>query len=145
MSLIKWSPFFEEWEDMEKALRNWQMPTEKTFVPAMDVYKEKDNVVVKTAIADIDPKDIEIEVHDNVLTVRGKTEKKSEVDEKNYYRREIKHGSFQRSVMLPAEVKEDQIAAEYDEGVLKITAPLLKEVKVKPKKIAVNIKKSKKK
>jgi len=145
MSLIKRSPLFEEWEDMEKALRNWQMPMEKIFIPAIDVYKEKNNVIVKTAIADIDPKDIKLEVENNILTISGKTEKKSEVDEKSYYRREIKHGSFQRSVMLPAEIKADQIKADYEEGVLKITAPIAKEVKAKVKKISVNIKKSKKK
>lgn len=145
MSLIKWSPFFPDWEDMEKALRDWQMPLEKTFVPAMDVYKEKGNVVVKTAIADIDPKDINIEVHDGILTINGKTEKKSEVEDKNYYRREIKHGSFQRSVMLPVEVKEDKIKADYEDGILKITAPIVREIKSKSKKISVNVKKPKKK
>ena len=144
MSLIKWSPLFEEWENMEKALRDWQIPMEKTFIPAIDVYKEKGNVMVKTAITGIDPKDIKIEVDNNILTIRGKTEKKSEVDEKNYYRREIKHGSFQRSVMLPGEVNSDKIVADYEDGVLKITAPLIKEVKDKSKKIAVNIKKKSK-
>ena len=134
MAIIKWSPFYEEWEEMEKALRNWQSPSENNFVPAMDVYKEKDKMIVKTPIVDIDSKNIDIEIKDNVLTVSGKTEKKTELDEKNYYRREIKHGSFQRSVMLPAEIKEDKAKAEYDNGVLQINIPLAKEKDMKSKK-----------
>jgi len=143
MSLIKWTPFFEEIEEMEKALRDWQGPSEKSFVPAMDVYEEKGKIIAKTTIADFDPKNIDIEIKDNVLTVKGKTERKTEVDEKNYYRKEIKAGSFQRSVMLPKEVNQDKAEAEYEDGVLKISVPVKKEAKATKKPIKVKINKVK--
>ncbi|HDQ22930.1 MAG TPA: Hsp20/alpha crystallin family protein [Candidatus Uhrbacteria bacterium] len=136
MAIIKWTPF-DSWEDMEQLWRNFQLPAEKSFVPAMDVYKEKDSLVVKTPIVDFDPKNIDIEIKGNVLTVKGKTEKKSEVEEKNYYRKEIKSGSFSRSVLLPAEVQEDKSKAEYLDGILKITVPLAKIAKTKTVKVAV--------
>ena len=115
------------------------------FVPVMDVYKEKDSLVIKTPIADFDPKNIDIEIKDNVLTVSGKTEKKSEVEEKNYYRKEIKSGSFFRSISLPAKVQEKKIKSEYKDGVLKITLPLIREAKAKEAKITARKSKEKKK
>jgi HSP20 family protein len=141
MALIKWNPFLDDWQDLEKAFRDFQAPSEKTFIPAMDVYKEKDNLVVKATITDFDPKNVDIEIKDNILTVKGKTEKKSEVDDKNYYRKEIKSGSFQRSVLLPAEVQADKAKSEYEEGVLKIVIPIAKESKAT--KVKTTVKKSK--
>ncbi len=144
MPIIKWSPFFEPWDDFEKALREFQPSTEKIFIPAMDVYKEKGNLVVKAPISNFDPKNIDIKIKDNVLTVKGKTEKKSEIDEKDYYRKEIKHGSFQRSILLPAEVQQDKAKSEYKDGILTITVPMEKEAKGKKVKTSVKKNKAKK-
>ncbi|MBD3359199.1 MAG: Hsp20 family protein [Candidatus Buchananbacteria bacterium] len=141
MALIKWNPFLDDWQDLEKAFRDFQVPSEKTFIPAMDVYKKKDKLVVNAPIANFDPKNVDIEIKDNVLTVKGKTEKKSEVDDKNYYRKEIKSGSFQRSVLLPAEVQSDKAKSEYEEGVLKIIIPIAKESQAT--KVKTTVKKSK--
>jgi len=142
MTLIKWTPFWDP-EEIFKAMTEFQGPAEKSFVPAMDVFEDKGNLVVKTTITDFDPKHVDIEIKDNVLTVKGKTEKKSEVDEKNYYRKEIKAGSFSRSVLLPKEVEDKKAKAEYEDGILKITIPVVKEAKAKSTPVKVNIKKSK--
>jgi len=121
--------FFDEWPGISR-LRN--------FVPAMDVYQTKDEVVVETALAGIDPDKVNISIANDVLTIEGTAEHKSEVDEKNYYRKEIRSGSFHRSVALPAAVDGDRAKATYEKGVLKITIP--KAERAKPKTVKVEVK-----
>jgi len=108
------------------------------FAPALDVYQDKDNVIVEAAITGIDPNDVEITVENDVLTIMGKTEEKQEVKREDYYRKEIRSGSFSRSVILPMRVMGDQAEAHYEKGVLKVTIPKAEEVK--PKRIAVKVK-----
>lgn len=95
----------------------------KSFVPAMDVYETDKAVMVETPLAGIEPKDVEVSVQKGVLTIKGESKKEHEVDEKNYYRKEIRAGSFYREVALPTQVVEDQVTAEFDNGMLKITCP----------------------
>lgn len=145
MSLIRWSPMFDPFEEMERAMREFQSSSERTFVPAMDVFKDKNDVVAKVPITGFDPKNIDVSVKDGVLTIKGKTEKKTEVDEKSYYRKEIKSGSFQRSVLLPSEVEEGKVKADYEEGVLEVRIPMKKANAGKSTSVKVNVKKNTKK
>lgn len=107
------------------------------FAPAMDVYQEGDNVVVRASLPDIDPEKVSISVENDVLTVSGETEEKKEVKREDYYHKEIRRGSFSRSVVLPMKVKSDETEATYEKGVLKITLPKAEEAK--PKKIAIKV------
>lgn len=109
--------------------------------PAVDIYQDKDHVIVEVQIPSIDPKDVEINVENDVLTISGETEKKEEVERENYYRKEIRSGSFVRRVILPMAVKGQQAKAEYTKGLLTVTLPKTEEVK--PKKIPVKITESK--
>jgi HSP20 family protein len=142
MSLIKWAPFFPEFDDMEKAMGE-MMPTVRGnqfgFTPAIDMYEDKDNVIVETQLGGIDPEKVDISIENNVLTIKGESEKKSEVEDKNYYRKEIRRGSFYRSIPLPTKVDGDKAVAESGEGILKITVP--KAAEVKPKTIKIQAKK----
>lgn len=132
-----WEPF----EEMDEIFNRFPiMPSfagmQKGFVPAMDVYEEKDVIVVETPLAGVDAKDVEVNVEKGVLTVKGKSKKEHEVDEKDYYRKEVRSGSFFRQVSLPVSVKEDRIKAEFEDGILKITCP-----KAEPKAVKkVNVK-----
>ena len=107
------------------------------FLPALGIYQDKDNVVAKLALPGVDPKKVDITIENDVLTVSGSTEEKEEVKREDYYHREVRTGSFSRSVVLPMAVKGDNTQAKYDKGVLVITMP--KEESVKPKKIAVHV------
>ncbi len=111
--------------------------TENDFYPALDVYQDKDNVVAELAIPAIDPKRVDITIENDVLTVSGTNESKQEVKREDYYRKEVRTGSFSRSIVLPMAVKGNDAQATYDKGVLTITMP--KEESVKPKKIAVQV------
>ncbi|MFA4999913.1 MAG: Hsp20/alpha crystallin family protein [Patescibacteria group bacterium] len=142
MSLIKWTPFFPEFDDMEKSLES-MLPAVRGnqfgFTPAVDMYEDKDNIVIETQLGGIDPDKVDISIENNVLSIKGESEKKSEVDEKNYYRKEIRRGSFYRSIPLPTKVDGDQAIAVNEDGVLKITVP--KAAEVKPKTIKIQNKK----
>jgi len=141
MSIIKWSPFLmPSWADeMDKMFEGTNSLTEgaKGFTPAIDVYETKDSVVVETPLAGVDPKDVEVTVQNGVVTVKGEIKKETEVDEKNYYRKEVRSGSFYRQVALPAKVQEDKTNAEFENGMLKVVMPKAPEVKAKTIKVAV--------
>lgn len=138
MSLIKWTPFWGM-DDFDRFSEGWPVVSRPmAFVPSMDVYQTKDEVIVETPLSGIDPDKVNISIENDVLTIEGKTEKKSEVEEKDYYRQEVRYGSFHRAVALPAAVKGDEAKATYEKGILKITIP--KEEHAKPKKVRVEVK-----
>jgi HSP20 family protein len=118
-----WNRFFGEWPS--------RFQTE--WAPSLDVSETKDNVVVRAEVSGMDPKDIEISLVNDVLTIKGKKEQEKENKEENYHTIERSYGSFSRSVRLPREVKRDKIKAGYKNGILKITLPKsegAKEIKI---------------
>ena len=130
----------DSFDEMDNFFRGFPMFKQATnFVPSLDIYQDKDNVIVEAPLAGVKPENVKISIENDVLTLEGKTEKQSEVDEKNYYRKEVSHGSFHRSVALPTAVNGDKARAEYEDGILKITIP--KEEKTKAKIVNVEIKK----
>ncbi len=143
MSLIKWSPFLGDnyFDDMDKMISDFMPVTRNNngFMPAVDMYEDKDNVIIETQLAGIDPEKIDISIENDVLCIKGEGEKKTEVEEKNYYRKEIRRGSFYRSIPLPARVLGDKASAIAEEGILKISVP--KAPEAKPKSIKIKTKK----
>ena len=109
----------EPFEEMGKFMAG----SAEGLAPAVEVYETKNEVIVAAPLAGINPADLEITIENDVLTLKGATKKESEVDEKNYYRKEVRSGSFFRSVGLPAHVLADQAQAESHQGLLKITIP----------------------
>lgn len=128
--LMRWSPMW----DMEKIFGEdlWEGAD---FSPAIDVRQDKDNVIVETSLPGIDPDKVEISVENDVLTISGHTEDKKEVKREDYYRKEMREGSFSRSIILPMGVKANEAEANYEKGILKIKLPKAEEAK--PKKIAI--------
>jgi len=144
MPLVKWSPFMEPFGDLDKVFEDLKKGSVAGFAPAIDMYEKGNNVIVEAELPGIDPEKVDISVEDDVLTIKGKTEKKSEVEEKNYYRKEMQAGSFYRSVLLPAHVQGDKAEANFEEGVLKITIPKEKAKEAKKVKVTAKKKVSKK-
>ena len=145
MSLIKWNPFLSEdfgFDDMDKAFGS-MLPAVRGnqfgFTPALDMYEDQNNIIVETQLAGIDPEKVNISIENDVLCIKGESERQSEVEEKNYYRKEIRRGSFYRSVPLPAKVDGDKAKAATEDGILKITIP--KAPEAKPKNIKIETKK----
>jgi len=105
---------------------------------AMDMYETDENVIVKLAASGVKPEDIEVTIVGDALTIKGKVEADKETRERNYHLRERRYGRFVRTVTLPAPVQVDTTTAEFENGVLTLTAP--KREEVKPKTVEVKAK-----
>ena len=143
MAIIRWDPFREMTSvqtQFNRLMDQMWGGRQESWLPAVDVFDNKDSVVVKAELAGMDPDDIQIEVEDNVLTVKGERKFEETVDEERYYRVERRYGSFQRSLALPQGVKPDDISASYEDGILVITVPKVEEEK--PKRIEVKARKT---
>ena len=108
-----------------------------TWAPAVDIYETEHELVVKTDLPDVDPKNLDIRVENNLLTIRGERKFESQVNENNYLRIERAYGSFARSFALANTVNAEAIKADYQNGVLTLTIP--KREEAKPKQIKVNV------
>lgn len=105
--------------------------------PALDVHDEKDNLVVQVELPGLKKDEIDISLHDGVLTVSGERKQEREQKEGESFRSERYFGKFQRSVTLPVAVNAQNIKATYKDGVLTVHLPKAEEAK--PKQIAVNV------
>ena len=90
------------------------------WLPMVDVKETDTEVVVRAEIPGIDPKEVEVSVHDNVLTLKGEKTDETKSDEGNWHRVERRYGAFTRTVVLPAEVDPEKAAAKASNGVLTI-------------------------
>jgi HSP20 family protein len=105
--------------------------------PPVDVYEEGGAIVVKAELPGMKPEEIELEVHDEVLTISGKKEREEKVERKEYRRFERSTGTFARTVTLPAEVDVAKVTATYRDGVLEVRAPKAEPAKVTARKVEV--------
>ena len=105
--------------------------------PALDVHDEKDNLVVQVELPGMKKDEIDISLHDGVLTVSGERKTEREQKEGETFRSERYFGKFQRSVTLPSQVDSAKVQAAYKDGVLTVSLP--KAEAAKPKHIAVNV------
>jgi HSP20 family protein len=150
---VPWKPIAEmaRWErDMERMLGNFftgRLPSfsEDRFTPgsslgmrapSLDLYEEKDQIVVKAELPGMTKDDIQVSISDNILMIRGEKKKEEEDKGKDYYHSERVYGYFSRSVALPAEVNPEKIQALFKNGVLEIRLPKSEEAKKK----TVNVK-----
>jgi len=88
-----------------------------------DVMQDEDNIIVKSAMAGVDPNDLHSSVSNDLLTIRGHRESDEEKEEKDYYCREVYWGAFSRSIVLPQEVDQNKIKATLKKGILTVTLP----------------------
>ncbi len=110
---------------------------EADWLPAVDVLEREQDIVINMDIPAIDPKEIVITILGDKLTVEGERKRNEEFKEEDYYRAERVHGSFMRSIQLPAEVVGEKAGASYKEGVLTITVPKSRKIAVKEIKVSV--------
>jgi len=145
MALMRWEPsgelstlhdrinrlFEEAWGPISRRV----MP--ESFTPALEVHETEKELVVKAEIPDMNEKDLEVNIENNMLTIRG--ERKEEFEEKKgtYHMSELSYGSFVRSLTLPPYVETEKSTAKYDRGVLRISFP--KKEGVKPKRIDIKL------
>jgi HSP20 family protein len=144
--ITRWDPFreFTTLQDrMNRLVRDSfgegrdESLTTANFAPAVDVYEDEHNVTLKIEVPGIEEKDIDVRIENNTLTVHGERKFEKEEKEENYRRIERQYGSFTRSFTLPNTVDHENVAANYEKGVLKIK--LAKKAEAKPKQIKVSV------
>ena len=106
--------------------------------PAVDLYEEMDEIVVKAELPGIDKNNIEVNLTDHTLTIKGEKKKEEEIKEENYYRSERSYGSFIRTLELPKDVHTDQVKASFKDGILEVRLPKTEEAKAKEVKVKVD-------
>jgi HSP20 family protein len=144
MNLVVRDPFWREFTALSNRLnRLVQTPGEEegdylgSWSPVVDIYDKGGEVVIHAELPGMKKEDIDIRVENNVLTIRGKKERKEEVKEEGYFRSERAYGTFSRSFSLPTTVDVKKISAEYKDGVLTLSLPKAEEAK--PRQIEVKI------
>jgi len=99
------------------------------WVPAVDVYEDKENIVIEVEVPGMKEEDLKVNLENNTLTISGERKFEKEEQDKNYYRMERSYGSFTRSFLLPDNVDTKNIKAKYKDGVLILTLPKKAEAK----------------
>jgi HSP20 family protein len=107
------------------------------WLPAIDIKDEEDKFLISADLPGVDPKDINISLENNVLTLKGKREEVHEEKKGSFYRMERKQGQFYRQFTLPTAVDSKHIIAKSKQGVLEVTIP--KKEKTESKKIEVKV------
>jgi HSP20 family protein len=98
-------------------------PPAASWFPAAEGRLEDGTYVIQFALPGVDPKEVELSVMDNFLTVKGERKANHDPMGKDYFVREVAYGAFQRSVMLPEGVDAAQVEAKYANGMLEVRVP----------------------
>ena len=111
---------------------------DRNYSPAVDVIENPDEYLVSCELPGMAEADIDVQVADNVLTIKGEKKDDGVDTGKRWYKRETWYGSFQRTIPLPSGIESDKIRGELENGILRLTLP--KREEVKPKQISVKVK-----
>jgi HSP20 family protein len=151
---MRWDPFrdlVEIQRNLEDLFRRtfsaWDQPLAPVratgWTPALDVIQKEGELLIRTELPGVDPEQVEVTVEGNQLTIRGERKEEIEVDKENWLRRELRYGTFERCLTLPAEADTDNIKASYRNGVLEITVPY--QPKTRARKLTIDVHKPEKK
>jgi HSP20 family protein len=150
-SIIRWDPFEEVgtlrravdrlFDDVllgERAPRTSRngLPA-AAWEPAVEMYETGDEVVVRAEMANVDPSNVDVTVTGDTITIKGTMRREEEKKDRSYYRRELRYGSYIRTLRLPAEVKGGDAKATYKDGVLEVKIP--KSERAKPTSVKVQV------
>ena len=146
MAIVRWDPFGEALRmqrDMNRIFSRLgaaEVGAEGpvAWMPKIDVKRSGDDVVVRAELPGIDPADVDVEVTDGVLTIRGERRQEEKQEGEDWLVCESCYGSFERSLTIPESVDASAITAEYKDGILVVTVPKALEA-VRPKTTKIEI------
>jgi HSP20 family protein len=107
------------------------------LAPAVDIVEKEGEIVISAELPGIDQKDIDVEIHDGILTISGEKKGEAKTEDGDYCRCERTYGRFERSFSLPVRVNAEAVKASYKRGVLEVHLPIAEEAKAKKVDIAV--------
>ena len=140
-TLVRWDPFREMaalQNDMGRffnLFREGNGQTQQSWVPALDVWETENDIVYAFDLPGIPEDKISVELEEGSLSVSAERERQHEVKDDRFYRFERRHGSFQRTIGLPDGVKEEDVTADYRDGVLEVH--VRKPVQAQPRRIQI--------
>jgi HSP20 family protein len=141
MAIVRWEPL-RELAALQNEMSRFMGSAlgegngqQRTWVPAVDVWETEKEVVYAFDVPGIPEEKISIELEENALTVSGERERTKEISDERFYRFERRFGSFSRTIGLPQNVTEDQVKAEYRDGVLEVR--VAKPETPKPRRIQI--------
>jgi HSP20 family protein len=147
MDLVPWKPFRDELSNFRKEMdRLWNRAFgeaalgkafETEWQPSADIVETADSITVKAELPGLEPKDIEVTLSGDLLTIKGEKKKEEEKKDEKFHRTERFYGMFERSFRLPTGIKMDKVEANFDKGILTITLPKTEEAKTKEIKIPI--------
>jgi HSP20 family protein len=144
MAIQKWAPFRDlrrEMDDLfEKFFSEERLPAKRwaDVAPALDLKVTDNEVIVTAELPGVEPKDMNISLEGDTLTIKGEKKQEKEEKNENMVRVERSYGTFQRSISLPCKVDENKIAADFKNGVLRVTLPKTEAARKKSIKINVS-------
>ncbi len=152
MSILRWDPI-RELRGMRRAIERLldevledfgtevELPErrreQEVWRPAVELYETDTEVVARAALPGVDPKSIDVQVDDRSLTLAAERREETEERGRNYHRRELRYGRFERTLTLPTEVKPDQAKATYRDGVLEVRVPKAQAAQARKVKVEV--------
>jgi len=138
MAIVRWDPFGRDpFEDMFGLLKTIPKPSFNYGSMSVDVFEKDGFLNMVMDLPGLQPEDIDINLENGYLTVLASREDVKEENEKNYYHREIRRGNFSRTFAVGEHITAEDIKAEYNNGVLRLTIP--EKEKPEPHKIKVNL------
>jgi HSP20 family protein len=147
MAVVKWDPFRDLISIQDRMNRLFEQTlsrsrgeegiTAATWTPAVDIYETVDTIVMKAELPGLTREDIDIQIEDNTLILRGERRFAKDVQQENYLRIERAYGSFHRTFTLPATIQREEIRAVFRDGVLELILP--KTEGAKPKRISIEV------
>lgn len=132
MALVRWSPFGEVQTIQDRINRMFDDffrpdfaldSAVGTLYPPVNIVDHEKDLVLEAELPGVKKEEVQIEVHGNLLLLKGEKKESREVNEENYRLQEVRTGSFSRTFTLPNEVEAEKVKAEYKDGVLRITLP----------------------
>ena len=127
MTIVRWDPF-----------RDFGFTAPSTWMPPVDIFQTGDHeLVLKAELPDMTREDIDINIENFVLTIKGEKKTSTEVKDEQYHHTERRYGSFGRSFSLPTTVDPNRVSAEFKNGVLTVRLPLREDAK--PRTIKVDV------
>ncbi|NJD69278.1 MAG: molecular chaperone [Candidatus Methylomirabilota bacterium] len=150
MAIVRWDPFRDVMTLQERMNRLFDQALSRTrtddeeglttsmWSPAVDIFETPDSIVMKAELPGVSRDNIDIQVQDNSLMLKGERKFEREVKEENYLRIERAYGAFHRAFNLPTDIQQDKIKAVFKDGVLEVTMPKAEEAK--PKQVKIDVK-----
>lgn len=135
MALIRWEPFREiesMQRDMNRLFERMMVPGDggrdittggASFIPAAEMHETPDAVELKIEVPGMEAKDLDVKVTPEAVAIAGERKVEKKIEEKGMTRSEFRYGQFQRIIPLPTRIQNDQVQAEYTNGVLRLTLP----------------------